>query len=100
MRRAQRLFGMLLLLALAALFTADSPTHAQIGGGGGGGIGGIGGGGGGGIGGGGGGTTGSTAGTSGANGVVIDADGVLRLQHFPDPTGADAASGLPRPRPT
>jgi hypothetical protein len=25
---------------------------------------------------------------SGANGVVIDAQGVLRLQHFPDPGGA------------
>jgi hypothetical protein len=25
---------------------------------------------------------------SGANGVIVDADGVLRLQHFPDPGGA------------
>ena len=29
----------------------------------------------------------TTGDVSGANGVIIDADGVLRLQHFPDPGG-------------
>ena len=29
----------------------------------------------------------SGGGTSGANGVIVDAEGVLRLQHFPDPGG-------------
>jgi hypothetical protein len=92
MRRSQRLFGTFWLLAAMLLLAIGSPTQAQFGGGGGGGIGGgggggIGGGGGGGIGGGGGSTGGGGAGTSGANGVIVDAEGVLRLQHFPDPTG-------------
>ena len=30
----------------------------------------------------------ASSGVSGANGVIIDAEGVLRLQHFPDPGGA------------
>ncbi len=29
----------------------------------------------------------SVPGVSGANGVIVDAEGVLRMQHFPDPTG-------------
>jgi hypothetical protein len=88
MRRGAFNLGSLLLLAiLAASIAVGSQALAQFGGGGG-----IGGGGGGGIGGGsggiGGGATGGTGGgVSGANGVVVDAKGVLRLQHFPDPGG-------------
>ena len=83
MRRHLRTFGSLfVLLAIAGLLGMTSgffvsPANAQVGGG----------------------TTtgGSTsgqgatnpgsAGSSGANGVIVDADGVLRLQHFPDPGG-------------
>lgn len=36
---------------------------------------------------------------SGANGVLVDADGVLRLQHFPDPGGMLVCNAWPKPRP-
>jgi hypothetical protein len=83
-RREFRVGSLLLLAVLAASITLSSHATAQIGGAGGGA-----GGAGGATGGTSGGTTGGStgAGVSGANGVMVDAEGVLRLQHFPDPQG-------------
>ncbi|MEM6330415.1 MAG: DUF1598 domain-containing protein [Planctomycetota bacterium] len=76
-------------LCVAVIAAGATPANAQFGGGGGlgGGGGGFGGGGGlgGGLGGGGGGGLGG--GTNGASGVVVDADGVVRRNIVPDPSG-------------
>jgi hypothetical protein len=93
-----RRIGARLLVAATIAVGMPGLATAQFGGGGGGGIGGGGGLGGGGIGGGGGlggggigggtgGTGGGTTGTGPFSGVVVDAEGVLHRQTFPDPTG-------------